>query len=281
MSDNSSIWIRGLRGALQSAFFFGVAGGVMAFYLNRPALTVPLCVGCLVAGAVSGFLGMVIANGILGSGVGMLLGLLVGSALGDPQGFTKLRLAARGQTGKEFALAGPTLQGERFDIKDYRGKVVLVDFWATWCPPCRAALPGIKNGYERFHDQGFEVVGVSLDEDKQELASFIKGHGMPWPQIIFDDPSQRAWSNPLAVANGVRSIPTTILVDREGKVSDLSGEQGALAASVERLLGLTTSNEIRLIAAASVGALAGLLLGAYMERSQRPRATATATPTAT
>lgn len=272
MSDNRSIWIRGIRGALQSAFFFGVAGGLMAFYVNRPGLTGPLCVGCLTAGAISGFIGMALANGILGSGVGMLLGLLMGAALGDPQGFTKLRVAARGHTGKEFDLAGPTLQGERFDIKDYRGKVVLVDFWATWCPPCRAALPGIKNVYERFHDQGFEIVGVSLDQEKQELASFIKSHDMPWPQIIFDEPSKRYWNNPLAVANGVHAIPETILVDREGKVSELGSEPGMLAASVERLLGVTAANEYRLVAAASVGALAGLFLGAYVERSQKPRA---------
>ena len=76
------------------------------------------------------------------------------------------------------------LGGQTFDLAAQRGKVVIVNFWATWCPPCREELPNVKSVYDKYHDKGFEVVAVSLDQDSDALARYVKEHGLPWPQII-------------------------------------------------------------------------------------------------
>lgn len=106
------------------------------------------------------------------------------------------------------------LEGKPLAISNYKGKVVLVDFWATWCPPCVLELPKIREAYNKYHDQGFEVVGVSLDEDKVRLEQFIKEKKMPWPEY-FDG---KKWENKLAVKYGVEQTPTGYLLDREGKI---------------------------------------------------------------
>jgi thiol-disulfide isomerase/thioredoxin len=117
--------------------------------------------------------------------------------------------------GPAMELAGPTLDGKTFNIEEMRGKVVLVDFWATWCGPCRAELPNIKRLYRRYHDRGLEIVGVSLDSSDKDLARFVKDEEIPWPQIIFENSRD---NNPLALKYGVDAIPHTYLVDREGKI---------------------------------------------------------------
>ena len=106
------------------------------------------------------------------------------------------------------------LQDKAFSISKYKGKVVLVDFWATWCPPCVASMPGILKLYNKYHDQGFEVVGISLDEDKSALEKFVKLRKMPWPQH-FDG---NRFDGPLALKYGVNVAPTSYLLDRDGKI---------------------------------------------------------------
>jgi peroxiredoxin len=106
------------------------------------------------------------------------------------------------------------LNGKLLSISQYKGKVVLVDFWATWCMPCVVELPQIQKAYDMYHDKGFEVVGVSLDEDKDRLQQFIKQKQMPWPQF-FDG---KKWENKLAVKYGVDSTPTGYLLGRDGKI---------------------------------------------------------------
>jgi thiol-disulfide isomerase/thioredoxin len=115
------------------------------------------------------------------------------------------------------------LAGKLFSIADYKGKVVLVDFWATWCPPCLAEMPNVIAAYNKHHDQGFEIIGVSLDDDKSTLERFIKENKMPWTEY-FDG---LHWRNKLAVKYGVQAIPTSYLLDRNGKIiaSDLRGEE--------------------------------------------------------
>jgi peroxiredoxin len=103
------------------------------------------------------------------------------------------------------------LAGKTLSIANYKGKVVLVDFWATWCGPCVAELPHVLKAYEQYHDKGFDVVGISLDRDQEALTSFIKKREMRWPQI-FDS------KNKLATQYGIESIPTTFLLDGEGKI---------------------------------------------------------------
>ncbi len=115
--------------------------------------------------------------------------------------------------GKTLELEGTTVAGEPFDWKKYRGKVVLVDFWATWCGPCVAELPNLLKAYQKYHSRGFEVVGISLDHDRQALEKFLQEHKIPWV-TLFDDQG----IHPMARKYGIRAIPAPILVDRQGKV---------------------------------------------------------------
>ena len=112
--------------------------------------------------------------------------------------------------------------GKPLSIANYKGKVVLVDFWATWCGPCVGELPNVLKTYGKYHDKGFEVIGISLDSDRQKLESFIKQKNVTWPQF-FDG---QAWGNKLAMKYGVESIPATFLLDGKGKIigKDLRGE---------------------------------------------------------
>jgi thiol-disulfide isomerase/thioredoxin len=141
------------------------------------------------------------------------------------------------QGGQELDLTGPTVAGEKFDLKQLRGKVVLVDFWATWCGPCVAEMPNVKRVYDRYHKDGFEVVGVSLDNSKDALVKFLKAREVHWPQLFFDDKDAQGWNNPLARKYGVNSIPFTVLVDRAGKVARIGVRGEALRAAVAQLLG--------------------------------------------
>ena len=112
--------------------------------------------------------------------------------------------------------------GKPLSIASYKGKVVLLDFWATWCPPCRAELPSVIKTYEKHHPNGFEIIGISLDKEESKLTTFTKDKGMTWQQFY----DGKGWGNKLAVKYGVQSIPATYLLDSEGKIlaQDLRGE---------------------------------------------------------
>jgi thiol-disulfide isomerase/thioredoxin len=122
--------------------------------------------------------------------------------------------------------------GKPLSVANYKGKVLLIDFWATWCGPCRAELPNVLKTYEAYHTKGFEIIGISLDKDRPKLASFTQEKKMTWPQY-FDG---LGWENKLAVKYGVQSIPATYLLDGKGIIigKDLSGE--ALDAAVAKAL---------------------------------------------
>jgi thiol-disulfide isomerase/thioredoxin len=130
-------------------------------------------------------------------------------------------------TGPVIELAGPGLNGKEISLAQLRGKVVIVDFWATWCPPCRGEMPNMKSIYRKHHENGLEIVGVSLDDDRHALNNYVREENIPWPQIFFEQPDKQGWNNPVARKFGVRAIPHTLVVDREGRLAgeDLGGSE--------------------------------------------------------
>jgi thiol-disulfide isomerase/thioredoxin len=144
---------------------------------------------------------------------------------------------ARGLLNKLDALGKPVdiqftaVDGRPVDLAKMKGKVVLIDFWATWCGPCVGEVPNVKAAYDKLHDQGFEIVGISLDDNRDALTGFVKDHGMTWPQY-FDG---LQWANKIARKFGINSIPAMWLVDKQGNLRDQDA-RGALEEKVSKLL---------------------------------------------
>ncbi len=125
------------------------------------------------------------------------------------------------------------MHGKEVDLAEFKGKVVLIDFWATWCGPCVAEVPNVVAAYEKYHDKGFVIMGISLDSDKEALLKFTKEHKMTWAQH-FD--AERVLMQIPAVS-GVGTIPCMWLVDKEGNLVSFHGReklQKKIEAPLER-----------------------------------------------
>jgi peroxiredoxin len=133
--------------------------------------------------------------------------------------------------GKPLDLSFTALDGRQMALSQMKGKVILIDFWATWCAPCVAELPNVKAAYDRLHSRGFEVVGISFDNSRDALTKFIAEKGLAWPQY-FDG---KGWQNQLGRQYGIHGIPTMWLVDKKGVLRDLKAN-GLLEEKVEQLL---------------------------------------------
>lgn len=120
--------------------------------------------------------------------------------------------------GDPTAFSAKGLDGKTISLEGYKGKVVLLDFWATWCGPCVQALPELQATYNKYHAQGLEVVGISFDEDKSALTSFIKTRKMAWPQI-FDG---KGWGTAVGGLYKVRAIPFVLLVGKDGRIAAIN-----------------------------------------------------------
>lgn len=125
--------------------------------------------------------------------------------------------AVRAGVGKPLDLKFTAMDGRSVDVSAMRGKVVLIEFWATWCGPCVAEQPALKALYEKRHSDGFEVIGISLDSDIEALRRFVTERALPWPQY-FDGKMGR---NAIATRFDIRGVPTSFLVDKQGRLRDL------------------------------------------------------------
>jgi thiol-disulfide isomerase/thioredoxin len=142
-----------------------------------------------------------------------------------------------GLVGQPFTVAGVQADGSPFDWGKYQGKVVLIDFWATWCGPCLQEIPNIDANYKKYKSKGFEVVGVNLDDDSQTVVRFLEVQPLPWATVISTDPNARGFEHPLAIQCGIDAIPFIVLVDRNGKVNALHVRGEKLEQKLAELLG--------------------------------------------
>ncbi len=120
-------------------------------------------------------------------------------------------------------LAGNTPDNGTYSLSQLRGKITLIDFWASWCAPCRRENPNVVKVYNKYHSKGFDILGVSLDQDADRWREAIQKDGLPWHHIS----DLGGWQSKHAALYSVQSIPTTVLVDKDGKIlaRNLRGEQ--------------------------------------------------------
>ena len=113
------------------------------------------------------------------------------------------------QNAPEFTL--PSTVGDQVRLADHRGKVILLDFWATWCPPCRAAIPYLAKLQEEYRDDGLVVLSMNMDQNRDDLDQFLAAQTVNYPVLLVDDTTRAAYG-------GVASIPQTFLIGRNGKI---------------------------------------------------------------
>ena len=130
--------------------------------------------------------------------------------------------------------SAPSPEGKTISLKESLGKVTIIDFWASWCGPCRAENPSVVALYNEFHPQGLNIIGVSLDKDAAKWKEAIAKDGLIWPHVS----NLKFWEDPIAKQYNVQSIPATFILDEKGNIvaKDLRGEE--LRAKVAALLGV-------------------------------------------
>ena len=163
-------------------------------------------------------------------GIFLALAPLLGACNGPEPELSKIDAQQAGVAAPDVTLT--TLSGETFRLSDYRGKVVVLNFWATWCPPCRLEIPHFVDLYEAYKDQGVVVVGVSLDRGGTAVVqAFARQHGITYPVAMASGevvrafsrlqgiPTTRSGGGRISVDDGnIQAIPTTFVIDQDGRI---------------------------------------------------------------
>lgn len=140
-----------------------------------------------------------------------------------------MRKTAIGAVAPDFTMNDP--QGKPIQLSSLRGKVVMIDFWASWCGPCRQENPNVVKVYQQYHDKGFEILGVSLDRNKEDWEKAIKDDQLSWLHVS----DLQYWQNNAARLYAVNAIPQTYLLDKEGKIIAKGLRSEELAAKLTEL----------------------------------------------
>ncbi|MBV8255981.1 MAG: TlpA family protein disulfide reductase [Chitinophaga sp.] len=123
--------------------------------------------------------------------------------------------------------------GKAVQLSDYRGKYVLLDFWASWCGPCRAENPNVLDNYEKYHSKGLEILGVSLDNSKDAWVKAIKDDGLTWEHVS----DLKGWKNQVAKEYNIRAVPSNFLIDKEGKIIGVNLRGDELTQKLQEIFG--------------------------------------------
>lgn len=186
----------------------------------------------------------------------------------DPQVVESVKISvsnAEKRTGliaKPFVVEGNNMNGTPFDWSQYKGKWVLVDFWATWCPICIEEMENIKQVYQKYRAKGFEVVSVNLDDDPRARSAFFQSNALPWPTVVSADPNNTGFMDPNAQRCGVEALPFLVFVGPDGTVVEINPRGERLEELLQSVL-----NQ----GAGGVGSLSNPTVGAMQ---QVPGATA-------
>ncbi len=158
---------------------------------------------------------------------------------------TKLLLAVQNElerieTLKKLTIGSPAsafpettkgILGDKISLKDFKGKVVLIDFWATWCMPCKMEMPNVISVYNKYHKDGFEIIAISLDKDIESLKAYVKESDIRWEQIFAG-----GGTSPLPRIYAVQSIPSAFLLGRDGRIREKNLRGEALEETVKKLV---------------------------------------------
>ena len=139
---------------------------------------------------------------------------------------------APGKMAPDFTEMSTT--GDSLSLSDLRGKVVLLDFWASWCGPCRRENPNVVNVYKKYQEDGFTVMSVSLDKDEGRWLAAIEQDNLIWPNHVSD---LKQWQSRVARMYGVSGIPFTVLIDQEGKIIRTKLRGAELEEELKRIYG--------------------------------------------
>ncbi|MCK4960279.1 MAG: TlpA family protein disulfide reductase [Planctomycetes bacterium] len=136
----------------------------------------------------------------------------------------------------EVEFSGEDLNGNSIDLKDFRGNVVLVDYWAFWCGICLAEIPELKKFNDNYHDQGLRIIGVFNDHRVDELKEYVKKHQISWPQLVTPNATKSSYMHPLAKKYGITGLPRYMLFAKDGRLMKTGGRVEALKPTILELL---------------------------------------------